>query len=104
MIPVLREKHEALAALCLSYGVRRLEVFGSAATDDRFDPERSDLDFIVDFEAGQDMGPWLKHYFDFKAALEGPFRRRVDLIIGSALKNSFLIREISSMRTTLYAA
>jgi predicted nucleotidyltransferase len=104
MIPVLREKHEALAALCLSYGVRRLEVFGSAATNDRFDPERSDLDFIVDFAPGQDMGPWLKHYFDFKAALEGLFQRRVDLVMGSALKNPLLLREVSRTRATLYAA
>lgn len=39
---------EALARVCQERGVARLRVFGSATGDD-FDPERSDLDFLVDF-------------------------------------------------------
>ena len=39
----------ALPALCRRFGVRRLDLFGSAATG-RFDPTRSDLDFLVVFE------------------------------------------------------
>ena len=34
----------ALQALCRRFGVRRLDLFGSAATG-RFDPALSDLDF-----------------------------------------------------------
>ncbi len=42
----LADHHDEIVALCRVYGVERLEVFGSAA-DGRFDPGRSDFDFIV---------------------------------------------------------
>ena len=44
--------HEETARLCRRYGVRRLELFGSAATE-KFDPARSDLDFILEFDSSQ---------------------------------------------------
>ena len=40
---------EGLAELCRRFHVRTLDVFGSAVTG-RFDPARSDLDFLVQFE------------------------------------------------------
>ena len=44
------EKREALAAICRRYEVTRLQVFGSAARGDDFDPTRSDADFLVTFK------------------------------------------------------
>src|SRR4051794_32889922 len=38
-----------VAALCRRFNVRRLDLFGSAATG-RFDPGHSDLDLLVEFE------------------------------------------------------
>jgi hypothetical protein len=49
MIGMLQERRMEIAALCEKYGVKRLDLFGSAAGDG-FDPEASDLDFIVSFE------------------------------------------------------
>ena len=46
MISLVEEKRAELGRLCAQYHVRRLELFGSA-DDERFDPERSDLDFLV---------------------------------------------------------
>jgi predicted nucleotidyltransferase len=37
-----------LPAVCRRYGVRRLEIFGSAARQD-LDPRASDLDLLVEF-------------------------------------------------------
>lgn len=48
---VIREHREDLARLCVQHAVRRLEIFGSAATG-RFDPASSDLDFLVELEPG----------------------------------------------------
>ncbi|MBI4772735.1 MAG: nucleotidyltransferase domain-containing protein [Deltaproteobacteria bacterium] len=104
MIQLLSEKQEGLRELCRAYGVRRLEVFGSAATDDCFDGKTSDLDFLVEFKAGYQLGPWLKNYFDLKSALERLFQRPVDLVIASALKHPLLIREVNRTRALLYAA
>ena len=46
MVRIIEIKREELARLCVRYHVCRLELFGSAAGD-RFDPARSDLDFLV---------------------------------------------------------
>ncbi|WP_425432381.1 nucleotidyltransferase family protein [Granulicella pectinivorans] len=38
-----------MSSFCRQYRVRRFAVFGSAIRDD-FDPERSDIDFRVEFK------------------------------------------------------
>src|SRR5579864_2540166 len=79
----------ALRALCRRFGVRRLDLFGSAATG-RFDPARSDLDFLVEFEPGERGAP----YFALREALSSLFRRKVDLLTEAALDNPYLRRRI----------
>ena len=54
MIAEISSHREELRELRRRFHVRRLELFGSAAGDD-FDPARSDLDFLVEFERG---APW----------------------------------------------
>ena len=49
MIADIALHREELRDLCRRFHVRRLEVFGSAARGD-FDPARSDLDFLVEFQ------------------------------------------------------
>lgn len=49
MHPVVQHKIAALRRLCVQHRVERLDIFGSAARDD-FDPESSDVDFLVQFE------------------------------------------------------
>jgi len=44
-------KLEGIRALARAYGVARLELFGSAATDD-FDAGRSDVDFLATYPDG----------------------------------------------------
>ncbi len=103
MISLIENKRGMLQELCRRYGVGRLELFGSAATD-AFDPSRSDLDFLVEFLPEQDLGPWLRHYFDFQAELARLFGHRVDLVLAAAVKNPYFQRELERTRTLLYAA
>jgi len=49
MIADIASHREELRELCRRFHVRRLDLFGSATGDD-FDPARSDLDFLVEFE------------------------------------------------------
>lgn len=86
MQPDIKEKRDALAALCRRYGVARLEVFGSAARGTDFDPSRSDADFLVTFkpEARND----LTAFGDFKDALEQLLHRPVDLVEREAVEAS----------------
>jgi predicted nucleotidyltransferase len=102
MITCLEEKRLAVIGLCRLYRVRRLDVFGSAATEVEFDEGHSDLDFLVEFETGVDLGPWLSRYFQFQRDLERLFGRSVDLVMTSALKNPIFIGEVNRTRRPLY--
>ncbi len=45
----------SLEAFCKRYGVKKLAFFGSVLRDD-FDPEKSDVDVLIEFEAGRRVG------------------------------------------------
>lgn len=49
MIPVIENSRAEVVELCRRHGVERLDLFGSAAGFG-FEPEASDLDFVVSFE------------------------------------------------------
>jgi predicted nucleotidyltransferase len=83
--------------------VTRLELFGSAVTDD-FDPARSDLDFLVEFDFSAEKVNWLNVYFEFKESLEALFGRSVDLLSFRSMENPYLIASVERQRTSLYAA
>ena len=103
MISLIEQNKEAIRELCRRYGVARLEVFGSAA-DDTFDPGHSDIDFLVDFIPGYDLGPWMANYHDLRDELMALLGLEVDLVMAGAPKNTFFLRELNRTRKVLYAA
>jgi uncharacterized protein len=102
MVPLIAERREEVAAICRRFHVRRLEVFGSAAGGG-FDPARSDIDFLVEFEP-EAPGSALGTYLGLKEALEALFGRPVDLVMPRAVKNPYMKAEIVRTREPLYAA
>lgn len=92
----------ALQALCRRFGVRRLDLFGSAATG-RFDPDRSDLDFLIEFEKAPGGG-FSGNYFKLLEALETLFQRKVDLLTEQSLENPYRRRRIEAEKVNLYRA
>jgi hypothetical protein len=104
MVTAIAERQDEIASLCERFGVRRLEVFGSAASEEQFDPRTSDVDLIVEFEPGCDLGPWLERYFAFRNALSEVVGYPVDLVMSSAMKNRHFIREANRTRKLIYAA
>jgi predicted nucleotidyltransferase len=102
MQPAIEAKREEVAEICRRFHVRRLDVFGSAARED-FDPARSDVDFLVQFERDHPLGG-LDAYFGLREALEYLFGRKVDLVAPSRLKNPYLQRSIKKSRQNVYAA
>lgn len=94
---------EALAALCGKYAVRRLKLFGSAAGEG-FDPERSDLDFLVEFDDPPQGMRLSTQYFGLLEDMQTLFQRSVDLLEESAIENSRLLRSAQAGAVTLYAA
>jgi len=103
MISLIHQNIEAIRELCRRYGVARLEVFGSAV-DGTFDPERSDVDFLVEFPPGYDFGPWLAHYFEFQDELKRLLNRDVDLVELKSIRNPFRRHSILKSREVVYAA
>ena len=74
MVKAIEEHGTDLQELCRRFGVKRLEVFGSASEEDRFDPDRSDIDFLVEFDL-PDPACHAKAYFGLLAALKDLFSR-----------------------------
>ena len=98
--PRLVAHRDAVAALCRRHGVSRLDVFGSAA-DGRFDPLRSDYDFIVRFAPLGDLS--LAHrYVALTEALESLLGRPVDMMTDHEIDNPYLRSAIEATRQHLY--
>jgi hypothetical protein len=103
MVAAVIEQHrDEIVALCRLFNVARLEVFGSAA-DGSFDPARSDVDFLVEFQP-LEPGPLADAYFGLLVELERTFQRRVDLVTPKAIRNPYFLRGVNKTRRLLYAA
>jgi predicted nucleotidyltransferase len=101
MTKVVEDHKSEISRLCESFGVRRLEVFGSAA-EGGYDDSHSDVDFVVEFFPGQDLGPWLSNYQDLKDALEDLLNKEVDLVMAGAMRNPHFLAEVNRTRHVIY--
>jgi uncharacterized protein len=102
MNPVLQNKLKDMVDLCTIRGVRRLALFGSAATDS-FDRFSSDLDLIVEFKP---MSP-VQHadnYFGLMEDLQRLFGAPIDLIEMGAVRNPFFRQAVAATQVVLYEA
>jgi len=102
VIAAIEDHRQALEELCRKHRVRRLEVFGSAA-DGTFDPDRSDLDFLVEFMP-LEPAELANEYFDLLTALEQLFKRDIDLLTPKAIRNPYFLRDVNRTRRLVYAA
>lgn len=92
----------AIDDACRRHYVRRLDLFGSAATD-RFRPGESDFDFLVEF-GPTPPGGYADAYFGLLEALTDLLGRPVDLVVPSAIRNPYFRQAVDETRTPLYAA
>jgi len=96
----IQEHRREIEELCRTFRVRRLAVFGSAASDG-FDDSRSDIDLLVEFlplSPAEHAGA----YFGLLAELERILRLPVDLVEASALKNPYIRRNIVARQEIVY--
>jgi predicted nucleotidyltransferase len=100
MTDVVTQHLADIAALCRRYGVRRLDLFGSAATGE-FDPETSDLDFVATF-ADTQSPCYADRYLDFADALEALFGRPVDVVIDRSIRNPRFRQAVDATRQPVY--
>ena len=102
MHPAIAQHRAGIAAICQRFHVRRLEVFGSAARADDFNPASSDVDFLVEF--ADDAFAGLQNFFGAKTALEQLLGRTVDLVEPGAVRNPYVLASINRNREPVYAA
>ena len=102
MHPAIAQHRSGISAICQRYRIRRLELFGSAARGDDFNPASSDADFLVEF--APDTQPGLETFFGAKADLEKLLGCGVDLVEPGAVRNPYVLASINRNREAIYAA
>jgi len=100
MHALIEQHRDALGDLCRRFKVRRLDLFGSAAKG-TFDPQFSDLDFLVSLD---DTSPadYVDNYFGLASELERLLQRRVDLVTERAVRNPYFRQVIEATRQPVY--
>jgi uncharacterized protein len=99
---IIQQNLKEITRICTYRKVRRLAVFGSA-TGDRFDPEKSDLDLLVEFEKMQ-PADHAEHYFGLAEDLERLLNRPVDLVETRPIRNPYFRKSLEDTQVEIYAA
>jgi hypothetical protein len=99
---IIDRQRPQIEALCRAYRVKRLDVFGSAVRED-FDPARSDVDFLVEFETDPALNTF-HAYMGLRSDLSRLLERPVDLVMPSGVRNRYFAQEIAATREPLYGA
>lgn len=102
MHSLIAGKLSEIEHLCRRHHVERLDLFGSA-TGERFDPESSDVDFLVRFLPLEGRA-YPDAFFGLLQDLECLLGRPVDLVSAPRIENPYLRRSIEQSRETLFVA
>lgn len=97
--PAVKIPYESLRDYCRNHGIREMALFGSATRGD-FEPERSDLDVLVDFEPDAALG--LIEFCRIQIELSELLGRKVDLVEKSGLKSA-VRKQVVGEAETIYA-
>lgn len=83
-----------------SHKIERAYIFGSAVSNTF--TEKSDLDFLVKFE--DNVAPLEKGelWWNLHDTLRILFKREIDIVTESSLKNPYFIKEIDSTKELIY--
>ena len=103
MHDVIERRRAVIAETCRRHHVRRLDVFGSGARAVDFDPGRSDVDFVVEFDTTR-IAPTIKTFFSLRNELAALLGRPVDLVVFSSVTNPYIKAEVERTREQIYAA
>lgn len=96
---LLDQYSDSIKILCAKYKVSALYAFGSVLGSD-FN-ETSDIDLLVSFKR-MDLNAYADNYFNLKFSLEDLFKRSVDLVEETAIKNPYFKSTISNSRQLVY--
>jgi len=96
----IQHSSEEFVSICKSFNVQSLYAFGSSVRDD-FDEENSDIDLLIEIgtldpvtKGEQIMAVWDR--------FESFFKRKVDLLTPSSIKNPYLRKSIEFSKVLIY--
>ncbi len=101
MIDLITDNLEAIRTLARTHGVRRLDLYGSAATGE-FNPDTSNVNFIVDL--GEYLPGTAFRYLDLIADLEDLLGYEVHMVTDSTIEDPILSEILAGQRATVYEA
>jgi len=90
-----------IISLFEGHKIKDAYLFGSAITD-KFDEEKSDVDFLVNFIDGIDPVEKGELLWNLRFSLEDNLNRRIDLITETSLKNPYFIEEVNEKKMKIY--
>ena len=94
----LLPNHDQVVDACRTYGIRRLEVFGSSV---KSPATAGDVDLLVDF-GDRPVKGFSDLYFGFKEAQERVFGKPVDLISTESLDNPYFRMSVERTKQLVY--
>ena len=97
----IAERKEEIAEICRRYRVARLEVFGSAARGTDFDPDTSDVDFLVEY-GPPFRGGRFQQYMGLIQDLSDTLGRKVDVLRMDTIRNKYLQKAINESREVVF--
>ncbi len=103
MHQLITDKQAGIEAICRKYKVARLEIFGSAARGTDFDPDKSDADFLVEYQPPLLPG-MADRYFGMFQELSTELGRKVHLLSIGSIRNPYLKQSIDEDRKVIYEA
>lgn len=101
MAMVVDKKQAEITALCQTYHVKELYLFGSALNPSSC--QKSDIDLAVVFSRNG-VGGSFNQYFGFKNDMEELLKRAVDLVCLPSVRNSIFRQELNETKRLIYAA
>ena len=99
--PEITQHLGEVRALCEKYSVKRLTLFGSAVKG-TFDPETSDVDFVVEFLPETKRSGFNDPYFSLMRGLRDLYRREIDLVERRAIRNPYFIEVLALTEQPIY--
>lgn len=101
MSPKVAIDYDCIAEFCRRWKVAEFALFGSVLRDD-FDPRRSDVDVLVEFQPDAQVG--LIGLLTMQEELAKLFRRRVDLMTREGIKPRALQAIVDTAQVVYVAA
>jgi len=99
-VNIIRENLNTLTSLFKSHKIEKAYVFGSVVTD-KFN-SNSDIDFLISFAPNLDPLEKGELWWDLHDKLRELFKREVDIVTESSLKNPYFIEELKQSRKLIY--